>query len=97
MDGQLSRKDAVVLASFLDELAGQSSIFPEGDHPAHDVPAVDVQDHVQIVIGPLDRAAQLGDVPGPNLVGPRGQQFRRRIGCMGALLASLSDLVTLAQ
>lgn len=46
-----------------------------GDHPADHVAAENVDDHVQVKVGPLDRVFQLGDVPGPYLVRPSGQQF----------------------
>ena len=33
--------------------------FAAGDHPADDVAGVDVQDHVQVVVGPFRRAGSL--------------------------------------
>ena len=51
-----------------DELLGQGGGLAGGDHPADRVPAVDVEDHVEVVVGPFRRAVQLGDVPGPDLV-----------------------------
>ena len=47
-----------------------------GDHPADHVAAEDVEDHVQVEVGPLRRAAQLGDVPRPHLVRRGRDQLR---------------------
>ena len=60
-----------------------------GDHPAHDVAAEHVQDHVQVVVGPFRRAEQLGDVPGPDLVRPAGRQLGLDRGGVGGLRAPL--------
>ena len=54
-----------------DELLGEVGALALGDHPAHDVAAEDVQDHVEVEAGPLRRPLELGDVPGPDLVGRR--------------------------
>ena len=58
-----------------DQLLGQLRALARRDHPAHDIAAEDIKDHVQMKVGPLDRAFDLGDVPAPDLVGPGGQQF----------------------
>ena len=62
------------------------------DRPADDVAAEHVEDHVQVEPGPLRRALQLAHVPGPQLVGPLGEQLGLRVGGMGELAARLSDL-----
>ena len=53
----------------LDELLGHGGRFPVLHRPADDIAAVDVQDHVQVVVAPLRRSQQLGDVPAPQLIG----------------------------
>jgi hypothetical protein len=64
VDAQLAAGDALLGAGRRDELLGQDGGLTGGDHPADHVPGVDVQDHVQVVVGPFRRAVQLGDVPG---------------------------------
>ena len=76
VDGQLVTPDALLGAGLADQHLGQRGGFAAGDHPADDVAGEDVQDHVQVVVGPLRRAAQLGDVPRPHLIRLVGDQFR---------------------
>jgi len=73
--GQLARRNLLLAAALLDQAFGQCLTFTVGDHPACDVAAEDIDDDVQIEVGPLGRPLELGDVPGPNLVGSSGQQF----------------------
>ena len=87
VDGQLPAADALLRAGLGDQLLGQVGGLAGGDHPADDVAAVDVEDHVQVVVGPLRRAVQLGDVPGPDLVRPGGQQLGLDGGRVGGLRA----------
>ncbi len=54
-----------------DQPLGEAGVLALGDHPADHVAAEDVEDHVEVEVGPLGRAHELGDVPGPDLVGPR--------------------------
>jgi hypothetical protein len=61
-------------------------------HPADDVAAEDVEQHVEVVVGPLDRAEELGDVPAPDLVGPGGEQLRFPIHGVSELGAALTHL-----
>src|SRR4030095_5593887 len=63
-----------------------------GDHPPDRVTTEDVQDRVQVEVGPLGRAEQLGDVPGPHAVGCVGDQLgldRGRVGGRPEPLAPL--------
>ena len=76
VDGQLVAADALLGAGLADQHLGQGGGLAGGDHPADDVAGVDVQDHVQVVVGPLRRAAQLGDVPRPHLVRARWRPAR---------------------
>src|SRR6202022_1413781 len=62
VDAQLPAGDALLGAGRGDELLGQGGGLAGGDHPAHGVAGVDVQDHVQVVVGPFRRAVQFGDV-----------------------------------
>jgi len=49
----------VLADGLLDELLGQFGAFPGRDHPAGDVAAEDVEDDVEIEVGPLGRARSL--------------------------------------
>ena len=75
MRGELSRIDSLPAAGLRDELLGQGGALLRGQQPAGHVAAEDVQEHVEVVVGPLHRAEQLGDVPGPHLVRSGRQQF----------------------
>ena len=78
-------------------LLGQFGAFARRHHPADDVAAEDVEDDVEIEVGPLGRAAQLGDVPTPKLIGRGGQQFRLLILRMDELIAALASCAILFQ
>ena len=75
MNSQLTGLDILFEARLLDEPFGQGGLFPMSDHPADDVPTEDVHDHVEVKVGPLDRAFQFGDIPGPDLIGTSSEQF----------------------
>src|SRR5687768_7720523 len=92
MDGELPGLDALARARLDDELLGQSGALACGDHPADDVAAEDVEDHVEVVVGPLRGALELGDVPRPDLVGRSGEQLRLDVGRVAELVAALADL-----
>ena len=75
MDGERIPLNLLFGAGFRDKGFGQFGRFPRGDQPAHDIPAVDVENFIEIEEGPLDRSPELGDIPGPHLVGFRSQEF----------------------
>ncbi len=62
-------------------------------HPANHLAAEDIEDHVQIVVRPLLRAEQLGDVPAPDFVWARGQQLRRGVVRTTNLIAPFLNFV----
>ena len=72
VDRELITMDAFLDERLADESFGKVLGFPVGEHPPHDVSAVDVEDHVEVVVGPLGRSQELRDVPGPDLVRSRG-------------------------
>ncbi len=77
VERELPGLDALAAARLVDELAGEGRALLVRDHPADDVAAEDVEDDVQVEVGPLLRPEQLGDVPAPQLVRPRGEQLGR--------------------
>ena len=66
-------------ADLVEHLLGQRRVLPGGDGPRHDVPGEDVEHDVQVVVHPALGSAQLGDVPGPDLPRPGGEQLRDRL------------------
>src|SRR5579863_1847848 len=97
MNGELAGRNLVLADSFLNELLGQFGALLVGDHPASNVAAKDVNDDVKIEVGPLDRTAQLGDVPAPKLVGRSGQQLGFLVDRMNELVAALDGLPLLLE
>ena len=91
MEGELTGRDALLGATVLDEPLGQFGTFAHGHHPADDVAAEHIQDHVEVEVGPFGGAEQFGDVPTPELIGSGGQQFRLLIGRMGELIAAFAS------
>jgi hypothetical protein len=91
VDGQLVFADLLTLHGVSNETSGQVLGLTMGEHPADDVAAEDVQDHVQVVIGPLLRSEQFGDIPGPDLARSGGQQFGFLILGMAELIATFSN------
>jgi hypothetical protein len=93
----VSRPGGMLLfvATFLDQPLGQLRAFTISDYPTGDVPAEDIEDHVQIKICPFGGPEQLADVPAPKLIGSRGQQFRLLVGRMSPLIAAFASFAVL--
>ena len=88
----------VLLATALgDEALRERRTFSVSQHPANHVAGEDVEDDVEVVVGPLDGATKLRNIPRPNLVGRFGQQLRLRVVRMAPLVPALSDLAVLLQ
>src|ERR1039457_6792790 len=68
VEGELAGDDLVLGTGFGDELAGQFLALPMRPHPADDIPAEDVEDYIEVEVGPLGGAQPLGDVPTPELI-----------------------------
>src|ERR1700736_1434120 len=97
MQRKLARRDALFLATLFDQSFGEFGAFPHGYHPAGDIAAKNIQDHVEVEIGPLHGSEQLGNVPTPELIGSRGQQFWFFVGRMRQLIATLAGLPALLE
>jgi len=63
MERELSGRHLVLGRSILEQHLEQSGVFGIGDTPADDAAAEDVDDDIEIEIGPLCRPHQLCDVP----------------------------------
>ena len=80
----------VLLATALgDEALRERRTFSVSQHPANHVAGEDVEDDVEVVVGPLDGATKLRNIPRPNLVGRFGQQLRLRVVRMAPLVPAL--------
>jgi hypothetical protein len=46
------------------------TIFPVMDFPAYDLAAIDVFDHIQVIMLPDDTTWAIRNIPAPDLIGP---------------------------
>src|SRR5712691_12628764 len=89
---QLVRPDRLFEAGRFYHALRQAGVLVRRDHPAHDVPAEEIEDHIQRVIEVGDRPLQLRDVPRPDLIRRRGHELRFGVGRMPRLVPPLADL-----
>src|SRR3954449_6204256 len=68
-----------------------------GDAPADDPAAEDVENDVEIEVGPFRRSGQLRDIPRPDLIGAFGEQFGLGVDRVAQLVAALPNLVMVVQ
>ena len=68
MDRELLRGDALFQSGRRNQAFRQVRILVAGDLGAHDVAADELEDHLERVVEVRDRALELGDVPGPDLI-----------------------------
>ena len=90
MDRELTRRDVLRVTGMLDEPLGQLGTFAMRDHPPDHETAENIEDDVEVIRSPFHRAAQLGNVPTPQLIGFGGQQLRLLIRRMSELIAALA-------
>src|ERR1019366_3557520 len=76
---------------------GELGAFGPSQHPAHGVAAVDVEDHIEVVIRPLLWAVQFRYVPAPHGIGFRGDELGFLVRRVGGLTAAFTDLVVFVQ
>ena len=81
----------------LDEARCERSVLAFGQQPADDAAAVDVDDDVEVQVDELRLRQQFRDVPGPDLIWSRRQEFRLGMARMDPLVAPLSGLPTLLE
>src|ERR1700686_1026071 len=93
VQGQLVGRNKMLGEGVLEQHLEQTGTFGVGEIPADAPPAEDIDDYVKIEVGPFGRPHQLGDVPGPDLVGAFGEQFRLLINGMAELAAAVSGFV----
>lgn len=93
VDRELITMDAFLDERLADQSFGQMLGFPVGEHPVHDVPAVDVEDHVEVAVGPLCQPSELCDVRGPDLIRGGGHEPRNGVGGVAQLIVAFPDLL----
>ena len=96
-EGELVGFNVLLATALGDEALRERRTFSVSQHPANHVAGEDVEDDVEVVVGPLDGATKLRNIPRPNLVGRFGQQLRLRVVRMAPLVPALSDLAVLLQ
>jgi len=97
MDGEFPRADVLFAGSGVDQAFGEFSAFAAGDHPPDDKTAEDIEDDVEIEVGPFGRAMEFSEIPRPELVGSGGEEFRFGVGGMAELVAPFTELVLLVK
>jgi hypothetical protein len=97
MDGELSWHNALFRAGFPDQTLCQSRAFPVGHQIADDEATKNINNNIEIKVGPFGRSQEFGDIPGPDLVRPGSQEFRLLIRGMAQLIPTLFYLALLAQ
>ncbi len=97
VNDQLIRRDLLFFDRFADQPLGQIGTLGMGQHPADGAAAVDVDDRVEVVIGPFLGAFELGDVPRPDFIRAAGQQFRLLVLGMRELVATLADALVFVE
>src|ERR1039457_1318905 len=95
--GQRSCGDALFLAGCRDQPLGQFGRFAGSYHPAHHIAAEDIEDDIEMEVGPFGWAQQLGYIPTPDLIGPGGQQLRLGVLRMPKLVATLLQFAVFSQ
>src|ERR1022692_1907881 len=93
MQGEGSRKDVLLGHRIGDQLFSELSGFPVRDHPTDHVTAVDIEDDVQVIVGPFHRTPDFRDIPRPHFVGSDRQKFGLGIDRVDALTAALAGLI----
>jgi len=79
------------------ELPEQRGALCIGHAPADHATTEDVEDDVDIEVAPLGWSHQLGDIPGPDLIGPFGKEFGLPVDGMAELLAAFANFAVLVQ
>jgi len=97
MKGELVGLDRLLGAALLGETLSERCRFPACKHLADHITAEDVEDPVEMEVGPLDGPKKLGHVPRPDLVWRGGQELGFYIGRVAELVVPLPELAFLLQ
>ena len=89
--GQLARLDVLLLAGVGNQPLGQLRALARCHHPADHIPAEDIQNDIEVEVGPFGCPLQFGDVSAPELIRRSGQKLRLLIRRVGELIAALTS------
>src|SRR5208337_472048 len=95
MNRELISPDILLCTGFANEPFSQYRRFRRGYHPADNIAAEDIHDHIQVKVSPLYRTEKFGYVPRPNLVRGCSQKLWLMIHRMTQLVSALLDLLVL--
>lgn len=73
MQYQLASSNMLFFTTLTNELGSQCTGLAISDHPADHIAAENVQNHLQVKVALGHWPLQLGNVPGPDLIGRCGQ------------------------
>ena len=93
MQGELAGWHLVLCNGVVEQRPEQHRALRISHTPADHTATEDVEDDVKIEVAPFSRSHQFGDVPGPDLIGPFGQQFGLPVDRMTELLTAFADFV----
>jgi hypothetical protein len=82
MDQELTRLYHLLGAGLGNQCAGKGGKFPVGHHPPHYITAVNVEDDIEVVVGPLYRTLELRDIPTPCFARISGFAYWGRDTCL---------------
>src|SRR5665811_389327 len=97
MQGQLAGRRGMFGGGIIEQCREHGGAFSVGDAPADDSAAEDIDDDVEVEVGPFGRPHQLRDVPRPDLVGCSRQQLRLFVNRMAQVIAAIADFLACGQ
>src|ERR1035437_7253842 len=97
VNDELPGSDLLLTAALFDQPMGERPGLLADHHPSDDESAEDVEQDVEVEVGPLHRPQEFPDVPRPDLIGTGGEQLGLLVARMPQLIAPLADLSGLGQ
>ena len=95
MQGELTGKHVVFRNGIIEQRPEQRGALCISHTPTHHAATEDVEDDVEIEVAPLRGSHKFRDVPGPDLIGPLGDEFGLPVGGTAELLAAFTDFAVL--
>ena len=95
MNSEIRRIGALLADRSLQKRLCKLGPFTIGDHPAHDVAAINIEDRVEIEIRPFLRTMQFGDIPSQHAIRSVSDKLRLYMRWAHRLIAALADFATL--
>src|SRR3990172_9125783 len=97
MNRQLIFRYVLFYTGFSNKSLSQYRRLSGGNHPANNIAAEDVHNHIQVKICPFYRAKEFGNIPGPYLVRPCSQKLRLLIYGMTQLVPALLNFLVVVE